>query len=81
MGLFWSLEPCQGQGSGIRLVKKDVTTPMEIDIKVLREANEVKDVPDVIAKTTLERFYMKPGVRRIPIKEGRFRGTVFIPEG
>lgn len=81
MGLFWSLEPCPGQGSGIRLVKKDVASPMEIDLTVLREANEVKAMPDVIARAKLERFYMKPGVKRIPIKEGRFRGTVFIPEG
>ena len=81
MGLFWSLEPCPGQGSGIRLVKKDVTSPIEVDIKVLRETNELKTVPDVIAKTKLERFYMKPDVKRIPVKEGKFRGTIFIPEG
>ena len=83
MGLFWSLEPCSGQGQGIRLVKKDVTSPMEITIQAIRESskNKMGSTADVLAEDKLERFYMKPGVKRIPVKEGKFRGTVFIPEG
>ena len=83
MGLFWSLEPCPGQGQGIRLVKKDVTSPMVVNLQVIRETDidAVATTSDVITESKLERLYMKPGVKRIPVKEGKFRGTIFVPEG
>ena len=83
MGLFWSLEPCPGQGDGIRLVKKDVTSPIVYNLQIIRETaiDPVRSTPDIMAEVKLERLYMKPGVKRVPVKEGRFRGTIFIPEG
>ena len=83
MGLFWSLEPCPGQGDGIRLVKKDVTSPIVYNLLIIRETaiDPVRSTPDIMAEVKLERLYMKQGVKRVPVKEGRFRGTIFIPEG
>ena len=83
MGLFWSLAPCPGQGEGIRFVKKDVTAPISYHLKAIKETsqNQASALYDVIAETTLEKVHMKEGVRRIPVNEGRLKGTVFIPEG
>lgn len=83
MGLFWSLAPCPGQGEGIRFVKKDVTAPISYHLKAIKETsqNQTSALYDVIAETTLEKVHMKEGVRRIPVNEGKLKGTVFIPEG
>ena len=83
MGLFWSLAPCPGQGKGIRLVKKDVTIPKCYNIQAVRESSEDTAVKlnEVIAETTVEKLYLKNGVKRIPVTEGKLRGTLFIPEG
>ena len=34
-----------------------------------------------MALTTFLKGYMADGVRRIPVKEGRIRGTLFLPLG
>ena len=83
MGLFWSLHPCPGQGEGIRFVKKDVTIPKCVKIKAVRETTRDPTTlsRDIITETSLERLYLKKGVRRVPVNEGRLRGTIFIPEG
>ena len=83
MGLFWSLQPSPGQGKGLRFTKKDVTTPINYHIKALSESSEkgISAVNCVLADTKLEKVYLAKGVRRIPIKEGKLRGTLFIPEG
>ncbi|XP_066285304.1 acyl-coenzyme A amino acid N-acyltransferase 1-like [Branchiostoma lanceolatum] len=83
MGLFWSMQPSPGQKPGLRLRKKDVSTPFLVDFSVheghvdmMREEN----LP-WLATTTVERWYLGDGVKRIPVREGRVRGTLFLPPG
>jgi len=82
MGLFWSLK-VPSQNSIFRLVKKDVDRPMEFKIQVFDgdlTADQVKPGSE-IARQTIYRTFMAPNVKRIPLKEGKIKGTVFIPEG
>ena len=83
MGLFWSLQPSPGQGKGLRFTKKDVTTPISYHIKAVSQSSEkgASAVGDVVTDTTIEKVYLAKGVKRIPIKEGKLKGTLFIPEG
>ena len=81
MGLFWSLAASSGQGEGVRLVKKDVSVPLLYTIQVLKVTSEHLPLRNVLAETTVEKLYMKKGVRRVTVNEGPLRGTVFIPEG
>lgn len=36
---------------------------------------------EVLAEVDLERHLMVPGVRRVPVREGRVRATMFLPAG
>ena len=83
MGLFWSLEPSPGQGEGIRLVKKDVTVPKVYHLQLMPETSEhsADAGVHVVIETTVEKVYMKKGVKRVPVAEGRLKGTIFVPEG
>ncbi|XP_052808953.1 bile acid-CoA:amino acid N-acyltransferase-like [Mya arenaria] len=82
MGLFWSLKSV-GARVAMRLVKKDVTRPMEFTIRVFdgnqAEAPEISSDP--LSETVVHRTFMAPDVKRLPLREGRFRGTVFLPKG
>jgi len=95
MGLFWSMQPSPAnKHKYARFVKMDVTTPLVVDIDIYEE--EVKDVNHIhqlrvsgglkekqIASKQLNRLYMKPGTKRIPLnmKEHGIHGTLFIPPG
>ncbi|MES9883692.1 MAG: acyl-CoA thioesterase/BAAT N-terminal domain-containing protein [Sedimenticola sp.] len=83
MGLIWSIHSGGGRGNGMRLVKKDVTSPMVYNLKLFNGV--IEDTASVegqhITETTVDRCYMRDGVRRIPVKDGKLRGTIFIPEG
>ena len=86
MGLLWSLTPCPGQRKGIRLMKKDVTQPLNVHLSVVPGyvAIDTKDEHSShtsLARTTLRRSYMGPGVQRIPVRHGRLRGMLFLPPG
>eukprot|EP00058_Branchiostoma_floridae_P000246 XP_002585734.1 hypothetical protein BRAFLDRAFT_72249 [Branchiostoma floridae] len=83
MGLFWSMQPSPGQKPGLRLRKKDVSTPFLVDLSVhdghldmMEEQN-----PAALVTTRLERWYLGKGVKRIPLREGRLRGALFLPPG
>ncbi|KAG5846866.1 acyl-coenzyme A thioesterase 1 isoform X1 [Anguilla anguilla] len=74
MGLFWSLIP---ETPHMKLWKRDVLSPCLVDIEVhdgVRQGH-------VLARETNERGFMVEGLRRIPMKEGRIRGTLFLPPG
>ncbi|ELU00797.1 hypothetical protein CAPTEDRAFT_169392 [Capitella teleta] len=75
MGLFWSLEPAPNQRPGIRLMKKNVTTPLRMSISVLG------DDDSVLASESCERWFLASGVQRVNVRNGRLRGTMFIPQG
>lgn len=73
MGLFWSLAP---ETPHSKLTKKNVLSPTRVEIQVLNE-----ETGDLLASETNERGYMIEGMRRIPVKEGRIRGVLFVPPG
>ncbi|XP_049479692.1 peroxisomal succinyl-coenzyme A thioesterase [Panthera uncia] len=76
MGLLWALEP---EKPFWRFVKRDVQTPFAVELEVL-EGHE-PDIGRVLSRTVLERDFLRPGVRRGPVRAGRVRGTLFLPPG
>ncbi|KAM8960221.1 bile acid-CoA:amino acid N-acyltransferase-like [Pelodytes ibericus] len=80
MGLFWALKPTI---PFLRLIKRDVMgSPFYIHLELytclVLDPNP-EDVP--AASKVLERWFSAPGVQRFSIKEGRVRGTLFLPPG
>ncbi|CAO2580758.1 Acyl-coenzyme A amino acid N-acyltransferase 2 [Lemmus lemmus] len=80
MGLFWSLKPEKFLS---RLAKKDVNIPYQVHIELSEPHFPVKGIviSPPLDSLTLERWYMAPSVTRIPVKEGRLRGALFLPPG
>ncbi|XP_051004946.1 peroxisomal succinyl-coenzyme A thioesterase [Acomys russatus] len=76
MGLLWAMEPDRPFW---RLVKRDVQTPFVVELEVL-EGHEPEGGRQ-LAKAVHERHFMAPGVRRVPVREGRVRATLFLPPG
>uniref|UniRef100_A0A4W6DBF7 Acyl-CoA thioesterase 19 n=1 Tax=Lates calcarifer TaxID=8187 RepID=A0A4W6DBF7_LATCA len=82
MGLLWSLRPVPGSKPGLRMRKMNVQTPMEVTISVYQGHQTEGFVDQVpLAGVLVERWYMAPGVRRIPITEGGLTATLFLPPG
>ncbi|XP_018515552.1 peroxisomal succinyl-coenzyme A thioesterase [Lates calcarifer] len=82
MGLLWSLRPVPGSKPGIRMRKMNVQTPMEVTISVYQGHQTEGFVDQVsLAGVLVERWYMAPGVHRIPITEGGLTATLFLPPG
>uniref|UniRef100_A0A3B4ZLK6 Acyl-coenzyme A thioesterase 4-like n=1 Tax=Stegastes partitus TaxID=144197 RepID=A0A3B4ZLK6_9TELE len=82
MGLLWSLRPVPGSKPGLRMRKKNVETPMEVTISVYQGHQTdgfVNQVP--LASVLIERWYMAPGVRRVPITDCGLTATLFLPTG
>ncbi|KAF0870899.1 acyl-coenzyme A thioesterase 6-like [Crocuta crocuta] len=76
MGLLWALEP---EKPLVRLVKRDVQTPFAVELEVL-EGHE-PEAGHLLGRAVLERAFLRPGVRRVPVREGRVRATLFLPPG
>ncbi|EDL81472.1 rCG20886 [Rattus norvegicus] len=76
MGLIWAMEP---ERPFWRLVKRDVQTPFVVELEVL-DGHE-PDGGRLLAQAVHERHFMAPGVRRVPVREGRVRATLFLPPG
>ncbi|XP_041637005.1 bile acid-CoA:amino acid N-acyltransferase-like [Cheilinus undulatus] len=82
MGLLWSMNPEPGSRPGLRLRKKEVTSPMLVHISVYSgHINEGFRKQPPLSSVLTERWYMAPGVQRIEIKDRGVRGTLFIPSG
>ncbi|KAL9979727.1 hypothetical protein ACROYT_G017434 [Oculina patagonica] len=82
MGLLWSMKPAPGQRKGIRLMKSDVTKPYNIALNCFDghvTPHEASLQP--LSSVTFQKWYMADGVKRIPVREGRIRGTLFLPPG
>ncbi|XP_052595292.1 dynein axonemal light chain 1 isoform X1 [Peromyscus californicus insignis] len=77
MGLLWALEP---ERPFWRLVKRDVRTPFVVELEVL-DGHEPDGGGRLLARAVHERHFMAPGVRRVPVREGRVRATLFLPPG
>nr|XP_057942355.1 acyl-coenzyme A thioesterase 5-like isoform X2 [Doryrhamphus excisus] len=82
MGLMWSLRPVPGSEPGLRLRKKNVQTPMEFTISV-HGGYITEGFMDrvALASHAVERWYMAPGVRRIPVTKDQLSATLFLPSG
>ncbi|XP_033982710.1 peroxisomal succinyl-coenzyme A thioesterase-like isoform X2 [Trematomus bernacchii] len=82
MGLLWSLRPVPGSKTGLRWRKMNVQTPMGVTISVY-QGHQTEGFLDqvLLASVVVERWYMAPGVRRVPITEGRLTATLFLPSG
>ncbi|XP_025725485.1 acyl-coenzyme A thioesterase 1-like isoform X1 [Callorhinus ursinus] len=74
MGLLWALEP---EKPLVRLVKRDVQTPFAVELEVL-DGHE-PDAGRVLGRAVHERDFLRPGVRREPVRAGRLRATLFLP--
>ncbi|KAK7480356.1 hypothetical protein BaRGS_00028403 [Batillaria attramentaria] len=89
MGLFWSLAAVPGHPPNIRLMWKDVNKPCDIQLTVFsdhitpdeRSVSRAAVEPTPLCTTTASRFIKAADVRRIEIREGRVRGTLFLPPG
>ena len=86
MGLFWSLQPPQiTPRPAVRLKKKDVTQPHRITLFVLAGHTDAEKIilhadAGALAKIELQRYYALPDVMRVPVRHGKVRGTLFIPQ-
>ncbi|XP_032261417.1 peroxisomal succinyl-coenzyme A thioesterase [Phoca vitulina] len=76
MGLLWALEPDKPFW---RFVKRDVQTPFAVELEVL-DGHE-PDAGRVLGRAVHERDFLRPGVRREPVRAGRVRATLFLPPG
>lgn len=73
MGLFWAMAP---ETPHSKLTKKNVLSPVLVDIDALNA-----ETGELLASETNERGFMVEGMKRIPVKEGRIRGVLFVPPG
>lgn len=71
MGLFWSMMP---ESPHKKLLKRDASSPVLIHIEALRDGQ-------ILSGDTNERRFLADGVQRVPVRDGRLRGTLFIPPG
>ncbi|XP_075804255.1 acyl-coenzyme A thioesterase 5-like isoform X1 [Microtus pennsylvanicus] len=76
MGLLWAMEPDRPLW---RLIKRDVQTPFVVELEVM-DGHE-PDSGRLLARAVHERHFMAPGVRRVPVREGHVRATLFLPPG
>ncbi|XP_015241993.1 PREDICTED: acyl-coenzyme A thioesterase 4-like [Cyprinodon variegatus] len=62
--------------------KKNVLAPMVVTISVYKgHLSEGFGNQEPLAGVEVERWYMAPGVRRIPVTEDGLTGTLFLPSG
>ena len=76
MGLIWALEP---EKPLFRLVKRDVQTPFVVELEVLE--GHQPEGGRLLGQAVHERDFLAPGVRRVPVRAGRVRATLFLPPG
>ncbi|XP_068254341.1 acyl-coenzyme A thioesterase 1-like [Nyctibius grandis] len=76
MGLLWALQP---QKPFRRLVKRDVQTPFVLQLEVFEGHGEPPR--RLLAQAQHGRVFLRDGVRRVPVREGRIRATLFLPPG
>ena len=95
MGLMWSLTADKStqnfdiyspQYSDKVFVKKNVLAPVEVTIAVCEGHEKFEEVNDLqstrfLARKIVERQYMSPQCVRFPVREGRLRGSLYVPSG
>ena len=73
MGLFWSMAP---ETPHSKLLKKNVLSPTLVELAALSGKTG-----ELLVSESNERGYMTEGMKRIPVREERIRGVLFIPPG
>ncbi|XP_048251943.1 bile acid-CoA:amino acid N-acyltransferase-like [Haliotis rufescens] len=85
MGLFWSMNPVPGVSLKPLLRQADVTIPLVFRLSVMDDHIPFADLqfPSsvVLATGELQRWYKHETVRRVEVREGSLRGTLFLPAG
>ena len=85
MGIFWSMVQAPGQREGLRLMKKDINSPVTTNIAVYNNhlsADTVhKTLPDPICLGSVDRWYKALGLRRQVVRDGNLRGVLYLPPG
>ncbi|KAJ7344778.1 hypothetical protein JRQ81_000728 [Phrynocephalus forsythii] len=83
MGLFWSLAPAAMEKPYQRLEPRDVeVAPVTVEVSVHGGHSPPDAIPGhLLAKTRAQRWFTSPGVRKIRLKEGAVRGSLFLPPG
>lgn len=85
MGLIWSMRQIPGQRPGLRLTKKDVTSPQDVKFEVFSEHRCFDTLHEItvspLSKTEIYRWYKSKNVKRIPVEVGNIRGMLFVPPG
>lgn len=85
MGLFWSMKPEPSCRQNVRLLKKDITKPIAVDLSVLEGHLSWEDLfdppPQPLATVNVLRWYKHKSVRRERVVEGNIRGAIFTPPG
>ncbi|NXP54766.1 ACOT5 thioesterase, partial [Heliornis fulica] len=76
MGLLWALQP---QKPFWYMVKQDVQSPFQLQLEVFEGHGE--PLGRLLAQAQHERGFLRDGVRRVPVREGRIRATLFLPPG
>uniref|UniRef100_A0A8C5X7N7 ACOT5 thioesterase n=1 Tax=Malurus cyaneus samueli TaxID=2593467 RepID=A0A8C5X7N7_9PASS len=73
MGLLWALQP---QKPFRRLVKRDVQKPFLLQLEVFEGHGERPG--RLLAQAQHERAFLRDGVRRVPVREGRIRAMLIF---
>lgn len=76
MGLLWALQP---QKPFWRLVKRDVRTPLLLQLEVFEGHGDPPG--QLLAQAQHERVFLRDGARRDSVREGKIRATLFLPPG
>ncbi|NXW02590.1 ACOT5 thioesterase, partial [Fregetta grallaria] len=76
MGLLWALQP---QKPFMCLVKQDVQRPFLLQLEVFEGHGEPPG--RLLAQAQHERAFLRDGVQRVPVRDGRIRATLFLPPG
>ncbi|KAK7086944.1 hypothetical protein SK128_004858 [Halocaridina rubra] len=80
-GLLTTLAPAPEEYPFLRLYKRDPTIPWKISVSMTDGHTTLQERKENLGTIELERHLMAKGVQRIPICEGKVRGTLFLPAG
>ena len=85
MGIFWSMIQAPGQMKGIRMMKKNVDTPLSALVTcyighMTMENIRASQVEPMISHV-IERWYKSPDVTYREVADGRLRGRLYLPPG
>nr|XP_045592604.1 acyl-coenzyme A thioesterase 5-like isoform X2 [Procambarus clarkii] len=80
-GLLSTLAPAPHEHPALRLYRRHTHTPWKVRVTVSEGHQPLEARTEAVAEVELERHLMAPGVRRVPVREGRVRGALYLPPG